>query len=49
MNKLKNPIVISSSYEAPSALVAFKYLASLAPENFHGLDTLKYLPKSFSN
>ena len=49
MNKLKNTMVISSSYEAPSLLLAFNYLASLAPETFHGLDTQKFLPHSLSN
>jgi hypothetical protein len=40
--------IISSSYEFPTALRPFMYLASLNPSQFHGLDTMKFLPKEFS-
>lgn len=40
--------VISSTYETPSAMAALYALASLNPDQYHGLDTLKFLPKHFS-
>lgn len=38
-------VVISSTYESASALRPLLYLAALNPNTFHGLDTLKFLPK----
>jgi len=38
-------IVISSSYETKSAIRPLLYLAANNPYTYHGLDTLKYLPK----
>lgn len=40
--------IISSSYEFPSALRPFFYLSSMNPAQYHGLDTIKFLPKEFS-
>ena len=48
MNRFSPRTIISSSYERPSALRPFFFLAALNPVQFHGLDTLKYLPKKFS-
>ena len=41
--------IISSTYEWPEAMKALYVLAALNPEQFHGLDTEKFLPKEFSN
>ena len=40
--------IISSTYEFPEAMKALYALAALNPEQYHGLDTEKFLPKEFS-
>ncbi len=40
--------VLSSSYETATAMKALYSIASLLPEQFHGLDTIKFLPKRYS-
>jgi hypothetical protein len=40
--------IISSSYETASASRSFFYLASINPNQYHGLDTQKFLPDQFS-
>lgn len=45
--KYTHHTIISSTYETPSAMTALYALASLNPDQYHGLDTLKFLPKSF--
>lgn len=47
MSLFKDNCIVSSSYESLSALRPYLYLAALNPTTFHGLDTLKFLPKSF--
>lgn len=42
--KYRRKVVLSSSYEPLSSLHSITVLASLLPDTFHGLDTLKYLP-----
>lgn len=37
--------IVSSSYETPSAMQALIYLAGKNPDQYHGLDTLKFIPK----
>ncbi len=44
---LKLNCVISSSYETTSALNAHLFLCQRISENYHGLDTLKFLPPPF--
>lgn len=41
-------VVISSSYETKSAIRPLLYLAANNPFTYHGLDTLKFLPKELS-
>jgi hypothetical protein len=44
----KKNIVISSSYETKSAIRPLLFLAANNPSTYHGLDTLKFLPKELS-
>jgi O-succinylbenzoate synthase len=41
-------VVISSTYETATAIRPLIYLAALNPSTYHGLDTLKFLPKDLS-
>jgi hypothetical protein len=41
-------VVISSTYESATAIRPLLYLAALNPKTYHGLDTLKFLPKELS-
>lgn len=43
-----NKIIISSSFELPTCFRSFLYLAALNPDQYHGLDTLKYLPNKYT-
>jgi len=40
--------ILSSSYETASAMKALTSIAALLPDQYHGFDTLKFLPKKFS-
>lgn len=40
--------VLSSSYETASAMKALTSIAATLPGQYHGMDTLKFLPKEFS-
>ncbi len=48
LNLFKDKAVISSSYETKDSIRPMMYLAALNPYTFHGLDTLKFLPKDLS-
>lgn len=48
MKMYKEKMIISSSFETASALRPLMFLAAMNPKTYHGLDTLKFLPKELS-
>lgn len=46
--KTNHNAVISSSYETNSCMRPLLFMAANNPNTYHGLDTLKYLPKEYS-
>ncbi|MDD4974011.1 MAG: hypothetical protein PHY93_06650 [Bacteriovorax sp.] len=47
-SRFHHNVVISSTYETATAIRPLLYLAALTPGTYHGLDTLKFLPKDLS-
>ena len=48
-NNHKLNFVISSTYEPAQTLLAHLYLTQLTSKTFHGLGTLEFLPKNYTN
>ena len=44
-SKFQHQVIISSTYETLSAIKPLLYLAAINPSSYHGLDTMKFLPK----
>lgn len=47
-SQFNHKVIISSAYEPASAIRPLLFLAALNPNNHHGFDTLKFLPKNLS-